>query len=305
MEPGPAVPAHGDTVRVAVVTDSAAGFPPDWLAPGGSAAEVRVVAMPVLVGSDILTGEHDDVTEPLMVALAAGSDVRTSRPSPGQFDRVYGRLAEEGYDGVVSVHLSGLLSGTVEAARLAASRATIPVEVIDTRTAGMAQGRAALAAVAAARTGADLQAAAAAAAMAARASALYFYVPSVEQLRRGGRVTAAAGWLGTLLSVRVILHVQAGRLVPLERMRSAPRAMARLQELVEADAATRPGGVLLTVHHFGNEDEARGLAERLEAVAGTGRVSLAPCPSVLAAHAGLGVVAVTVTADQPGTSDRP
>lgn len=283
-------------MRVAVVTDSAAGFAPGWTAPGGPAEGVRVVAMPVLVGDDILTGEHDDVTAPLMVALAAGSDVRTSRPSPGQFERVYGRLADEGYDGIVSVHLSGLLSGTVEAARLAASRSAVPVEVIDTRTAGMAQGRAALAAVAAAASGGDLQASAAAAAIAARTSSLYFYVPSLEQLRRGGRITAAAAWLGTLLSVRVILRVQGGRLVPLERMRSAARGMQRLQELVEADVADRSGSVHLTVHHFGNEDEADELADRLQTMAGSGRVSTAPCPSVLAAHAGLGVLAVAVSA---------
>ena len=255
------------------------------------------MAMPVLVGPDILTGEHDDVTAPLMVALAAGEDVRTSRPSPGQFERVYRNLAEEGYGGVVSVHLSGLLSGTVEAARLAASRASLPVEVIDTRTAGMAQGRAALAALSAADSGAGLQEAAAAAAIAARRSSLFFYVPSVEQLRRGGRIPAAAGWLGTLLSVRVLLHVQGGQLVPLERMRSAPRAVLRLQELVEADVAKRGGPVLLTVHHFGNPEEAAALAERLEGVAGKDRTSLAPCPSVLGAHAGLGVLAVTVSAD--------
>ncbi|MGV0110886.1 DegV family protein [Arthrobacter sp. CP30] len=276
------------------MTDSAAGFAPGWSAAGGLADGIRVVPMPVLVGHDILTGEHDDVTAPLMVALAAGADVRTSRPSPGQFDRVYGSLAEEGYDGVVSVHLSGQLSGTVEAARMASSRSVLPVEVIDTRTAGMAQGRAALAALAALQRGGDLQAAAAAAAMAARASALYFYVPSLEQLRRGGRIPAAAGWLGTLLSVRVILHVQGGRLVPLERLRSAPKALQRLEEVVLADAAARVGAVDLTVHHFGNEAEAVALAGRIESASG-GKVTTAPCPSVLAAHAGLGVVAVTVS----------
>lgn len=286
----------GNPVRTAVVTDSAAGFAPEWSRPGGLAEGVRVVPMPVLIGHDILTGEHDDVTAPLMVALAAGADVRTSRPSPGQFERVYERLEEEGYDGVVSVHLSGLLSGTVEAARLAASRVGISVEVIDTRTAGMAQGRAALAALAAAAAGAGLQEAAAAAAMSARASALYFYVPSLDQLRRGGRITAAAGWLGTLLSVRVILHVQGGKLVPLERMRSAERGMQRLQELVEGDVAGRTGTVLLTVHHFGNPADASGLAGRLAGAVGAECVTTAPCPSVLAAHAGLGVLAVTVSA---------
>ncbi|WP_168796503.1 DegV family protein [Arthrobacter echini] len=285
----------GASARIAVVTDSAAGFPPAWRETGGAAEAVRVVALPVLVGNDILTGEHDDVTAPLMLALAAGSDVRTSRPSPGQFDRAYGHLAEQGYDGVVSVHLSGLLSGTVEAARMAAARAALPVEVIDTRTAGMAQGRAALAALDAARGGADLQSAAAAAAMTARDSSLYFYVPSLEQLRRGGRITAAAGWLGTLLSVRVILHVRSGALVPLERMRSAERGLQRLEELVVADAGARAGQVHLTVHHFGNEDEALSLAERLGAATDATSVSCAPCPAVLAAHAGLGVVAVTIS----------
>lgn len=286
--------------RIAVVTDSAAGFPPAWLEVGGVAHGIRTVALPVLVGNDILTGEHDDVTAPLMVALAAGADVRTSRPSPGQFDRAYGQLADEGFDGVVSVHLSGLLSGTVDAARMAAARAALPVEVIDTRTAGMAQGRAALAALDAVRAGAELHAAAATAAMTARASSLYFYVPSVEQLRRGGRITAAAGWLGSLLSVRVILHVRGGALVPLERMRSAARGLQRLEELTTDDVAARSGSVHLTVHHFGNEEDALALAERLETVAGAASVSTAPCPAVLAAHAGLGVVAVTVSSAASG-----
>lgn len=283
-------------MRVAIVTDSAAGFGPGWTSPGGLAEGVRVVPMPVLIGEEILTGEHDDATAPLMVALAAGSMVRTSRPSPGQFDRMYANLAEEGFDGVVSVHLSGLLSGTLEAARLAASRAEVTVEVIDSRTAGMAQGRAALAALRAARGGAGLQEAAAAAAISARSSALYFYVPTLDQLRRGGRLTAAAGWLGTLLSVRMILHVQGGRLVPLERMRSAERALQRLFDVVGADVAGRKGPTHLTVHHFGNEPEAVDLAGKLSEIVGSGNVTTSPCPSVLAAHAGLGVLAVTVSA---------
>ena len=286
----------GRPVRIAVVTDSAAGFAAEWIRPGGMADGVRVVAMPVLIGDDILTGEHDDVTAPLMVALAAGSAVRTSRPSPGQFAGSYARLAEEGYDGVVSVHLSGLLSGTVEAARLAAASAPLPVEVIDTRTAGMAQGRAVLAALGAARRGAGLQEAAAAAAISARTSALFFYVPSLEQLRRGGRITAAAGWLGTLLSVRVILHVQGGRLVPLERMRSAEKGLQRLSDLVEENVQGRAAQVSLTVHHFGNETEAVGFAERLSPLVDRDGVTVSPCPSVLAAHAGLGVLAVSVSA---------
>ncbi|KNC17782.1 hypothetical protein AC792_13090 [Arthrobacter sp. RIT-PI-e] len=292
----------GDPERVAVVTASAAGSPSDWLDAGGPAAGLRVVPMPVLVGEDILTGEHDDVIAPLMVALAAGAAVRTSRPSPGQFDRMYRGLAEEGYGGGVSVPLSGPLSGTGGAARPAASRAPLPAGGIDTRTAGMAQGRAARAALAAAPDG--LQGAAAAAAIAARGSSLFFYVPSVAQLRRGGRLPAAAGGVGARRAVRVLLHVRGGRLVPLDRLRSVPRAMLRLRELVEADGARRNAPVTLTVHHFGNPEQAAELAGSLAGVTGEDRVALAPCPAVLAAHAGLGVLAVAVSADHRGTPDR-
>ena len=125
---------------------------------------------------------------------------------------------------------------------------------------------------------------------------VYFYVPSLEQLRRGGRIGAAASLWGTMFSIKPILAVEDGRIIPLEKVRSAARAIARLEEIVAADASARPAGqARLAVHHFGNQAEAEELARRLAAaLPACPPAQISALPAVLAAHAGLGVLAVIV-----------
>ena len=127
----------------------------------------------------------------------------------------------------------------------------------------------------------------------------------------GGRIGAAASLWGTMFSIKPILAVEDGKIVPLEKVRSAAKAVARLEEIVAADAAARPAGqARLAVHHFGNPAEAEQLAAR------AGRRALPACPpaqisalpAVLAAHAGLGVLAVIVGEEQrhhPRHTGRP
>ena len=161
-----------------------------------------------------------------------------------------------------------------------------------------------LPAVEAAAAGSDCAGVAAAAVAQAARTKVFFYVPSLEQLRRGGRIGAAASLLGTMLAIKPILAVDGGRIVPLEKVRSGARAVARLEEIVVAQAAARPAGsVRLAVHHFGNPEEAESLAARLEAaLPDCPPAQISSLPAVLAAHAGLGVLAVIVgrTADGPG-----
>lgn len=286
-------------VRTAVVTDSAAALPADWIAGLGGNGLLTVIPMPVMVGPDIYGEGEDDILETIALALASGKPVKTSRPSPGQFEHAYRTAQRQGYESVVSIHISGELSGTADAARLAATRVDLPVEVVDSRTVGMALGMAVQSAVAVAAAGGDTAAVAAAAAGQAAGTKVYFYVPSLEQLRRGGRIGAAASLLGTMLAIKPILAVDGGRIVPLEKVRSAARAVARLEEIVAAEAATGPS-VRLAVHHFGNPQEAGSLAARLSAaLPHCPPAQISSLPAVLAAHAGLGVLAVIVGHELP------
>ncbi|MEK0156869.1 DegV family protein [Arthrobacter oryzae] len=283
-------------VRTAVVTDSAAALPADWVRDFAADGRLTVVPMPVMVGPEIYGEGEDDITETIAVALATGTPVKTSRPSPGQFEQAYLAAQRHGFEAVVSVHISGALSGTADSARLAASRVNIPVEVVDSKTVGMALGMGVQSAVIAA---ADGRAAAEVRAFAEERltrTKVYFYVPSLEQLRRGGRIGAAASLWGTMFAIKPILAVEDGKIVPLEKVRSAIRAVARLEEIVVADAAGRSSGqARLAVHHFGNPGEAAELADRLAAsLPDVPPAQISSLPAVLAAHAGLGVLAVIV-----------
>lgn len=291
-------PAVGPSavVRTAVVTDSAAALPADWVAAFAGDGLLTVIPMPVMVGEEIYGEGEDDITETIALALASGTSVKTSRPSPGQFEQAFLAAERHGYHAVVSIHISGGLSGTADAARLAAGRVAIPVDVLDSETVGMAQGMAVQAAVVAAADGGDAAAVRALAEEQLARTKVYFYVPSLEQLRRGGRIGAAASLLGTMLAIKPILAVDGGKIVPLEKVRSAAKAVARLEEIAAADAASRTDGqARLAVHHFGNPAEAERLAARLAAaLPHCPPAQISSLPAVLAAHAGLGVLAVIV-----------
>ena len=174
-------------------------------------------------------------------ALRAGRTVTTSRPSPESFAATYADLAARGATAVVSVHLSAQISGTCAAAERAAADAALPVTVVDCRTLAMAAGFAVLSAAAAAGSGATAATVAAVAAEQARQSTTYFYVDTLEFLRRGGRIGSAAALLGSALSVKPLLTVTDGQIRPCERVRTESRALARLEELSLAALAAAAG----------------------------------------------------------------
>ncbi|GAA3785487.1 DegV family protein [Micrococcus endophyticus] len=276
--------------RTAVVTDSAAALPAAVL--GHSlAAGIRQVPLPVMVGDQIHAEGTDDLALELPLALAAGTALRTSRPSPGAFRSVYAQLAREGYARILSVHLSGELSGTVEAARLAAADAERPVTVVDSRTVGFALGMAVVDAAVDAGVGMPVARIRERLEATVDSSHVLFTVPSLEQLRRGGRISGLASLIGTLLHVRPVLAVDDGAISLVDRPRSAARAVDRLVELATERAGDVP--VRIAVHEYGDPETAAALAERLTPVSTT-PVPVVELPAVLAAHLGLGALGVVV-----------
>ena len=147
-------PAGASRVRTAVVTDSACGLPREWLAAAEAEPWFEAVPLSVMAGDEIYP-DGPEAEAALGIALAAGRAVKTSRPAPGVFEQAYRRLEAEGFEAIISIHLSGALSGTADAARLAAARVSVPVEILDTRTAALAQGFAVQAAFLAASMGQD------------------------------------------------------------------------------------------------------------------------------------------------------
>jgi DegV family protein with EDD domain len=275
-------------MTVRVVTDSTACLP----AGVADAAGLAVVPLTVtLSGQD--GREGIDVT-PGDVARALAErrgSVTTSRPAPAEFALAYRGLLDRGATGVVSVHLSARLSGTYSSAVLAAEEFDGRVVVVDSATAGMAVGFAALEA---AEAVGDLDACRAAAAEAAERTSVLFYVDTLEYLRRGGRIGAASALVGTALSVKPILHVAGGEVVLREKVRTSTRALARMADL--AAEAAGDSDVDIAVQHLGALDRAKALHDELSVRLGARvrRSYLSEVGAVVAAHTGPGVIGAAI-----------
>lgn len=266
---------------VAVVTDSTAALPPSL------AAGLTVVPLTVVI--DGVEAQEGVGVAPGAVAeaLTAGKAVSTSRPAPSTFTSFYQRLLDD-HEAVLSVHLSAKLSGTWESAASAARDFGGRVEVIDSGGAGMGIGFPAVAAAAAASAGADLAGVRAAAQTAIERTTTLFYVDTLEFMRRGGRISTTSAAVGTALAVKPIFGMRDGAVVPLEKVRTSSRAIARVVER----AVEAAGGdiVDVAVQHAAAPERADALASALSSRLNVREAFVGEVGAVLAAHSGPGLV---------------
>ncbi len=274
-------------MTVAVITDSTACLTPDMAARAG----LTVVPIHVVIDGRSYRDGVDITSDEVAAALSGGSVVSTSKPTPQEFLAIYTAAAQAGATEIVSVHVSAALSGTYDSARLAAREASVPVTVVDSHSIVMGLGFAAMTAAEAVYSGADAARAAEAARLSAAESSVLFYVDTLEFLRRGGRIGKASAWLGGALRVKPLLHVDDGVVAPLEKARTANRALGRLTELAVEAAADRP--VRLAVQHLDAQERAEGMAARLRNKLHA-EVVVCEVTAVMGVHVGPGVVAVSV-----------
>ncbi|SFP98603.1 EDD domain protein, DegV family [Amycolatopsis arida] len=279
---------------VAVVTDSTAHLPEGFADRHG----IRVVPLHVLIDGVAALDGTDVGPAELAEALGQRRIVTTSRPTPAEFAATFRAVLGDGADAVVSVHLSQRLSGTWESAVLAAQEVDPDrVRVVDSRTTAMGLGFAALHAAEVAASGRSAAEVEAAAVDTARRSSTLFVVPTLEHLRRGGRIGPAAALLGTALAVKPVLHMDDGLIQPLEKVRTMHRAAARLVDLAAEAAGDEP--VELAVHHLAAPERAVELANRLEERLPRSRgCVVSELGAVIGAHTGPGVLGVVV--QRPG-----
>ncbi len=276
---------------VAVVTDSTHYMPADLVAREG----LHVVSLYVDQGGTLTKeselGGYDDFYD----RLRAGAKLpTTSQPSIGDFLEVYEPLTASGHD-IVSIHISGGISGTVESARqaaaeLASGNGQRRIEVVDSLSACGGLGIACLAATAAARGGGDVQQTAVRARQAMDAFEMWFAVDTLEYLQRGGRIGRAQAWIGTALRVKPILTLAEGTLMPIERVRTARRAFERLLEYLRA--RHDDGADAWVVQHIQSPVEAERLTDAGREIMGCEPRFVSQIGPVIGTHAGPGLLGV-------------
>jgi DegV family protein with EDD domain len=292
MQPDGNLPAMS---HVALVTDSTASLPSDVAEKHG----IIVVPLQVVIGAKSYDeGVEGGATAATVAdALREWRPVSTSRPTPAAMLEVYQKAADAGATEIVSVHLSSELSGTYESAQLAARQSPVPVVTVDSRQLGMATGFAVISAAEVLAEGGSAEHAAEVVRRRTADTTSLFYVDTLEYLRRGGRIGAAAALLGSALSVKPLLKLENGRIGMLEKVRTAGRALSRLEELAVVAAGDRP--VDLAVAHLANPERAELLAANLRERLGTNLedrdVVVGEVGAVIGAHVGPGMVAVMVS----------
>jgi DegV family protein with EDD domain len=217
----------------------------------------------------------------------------TSQPSIGDFLEVYEPLVEAGHD-VVSVHLSGGISGTVESAHQAAADVMqrIPgrrIEVVDSGSVCGGMAYVLFATAAAARSGGDVERVAARGRDAADVVRIWFAVDTLEFLRRGGRIGAAQAWLGSALKIKPILTLT-GEVTPIERVRTSGRAFERLVEYMHEMRDAGSDGWI--VQHIRAPERADRLVERGREVFGCDPLFVSEMGPVIGTHGGPGVLGI-------------
>jgi DegV family protein with EDD domain len=277
-------------MSVAVVTDSTHYLPADVLARHG----VHVVSLYVKRGDTLERESEISDLDAFYERLRSASDVpTTSQPSVGDFLAAYEPLLAAGQD-IVSIHLSGAVSGTYGSASQARDQLVERglgdrVAVIDSRSGAAGLGLAAIAAATKAGQGASLQDVAAHAERAIGRLRIWFCLDTLEYLRRGGRVGGAQAWVGGALKIKPILTVE-GEIKPVERVRTAGRAFDRMVEYLRTLHAEGVDGWL--VQHIQAPAEAARLVERGRELFGTEPLFVSEVGPVLGVYLGPGMIGV-------------
>lgn len=243
--------------KIAVVTDSVACLPPEL----ADAYRIRVVPVRIILGERVFRDGIDVTAEQIYAWQQAGIMPTSSQPSVGDFLETYRELAKEA-EGIVSIHVSAAMTGTYNAALLAAQMVPeVPIRVIDSQAATMAQGFLVLEAARAAEAGASLDE------IVARVEALrprlrfFAVLETVTYLIRSGRAPALAALAVDVLQIKPILTLQNGRIEVLSKVRTRRRAIEEMIERMARDVGDRP--VHAAVFHAAAPEEAEALRRQL------------------------------------------
>ena len=278
--------------RIRIVTDSTAGLT------STQQEELGITTIPLVVrfGTDEYREGIDISNAGFYERLTTDSNFpSTSQPSAGEFLAIYEELVKEA-DSIISIHVSSELSGTCESAHTALRGTSIDatVDVIDSRSVGSGLGHLAVVAGEMAHQGAKRNEIIDAVQQLIPNIRIGFAVKTLEYLRRGGRIGGAQAFLGSVLQLKPVLHVENGRVEPLDRTRSFGKAVHRLIRYIDDES----GGDLAHcgIMHVRNEESAEQLKSIVNQNFNVGRWYGGELSPVVGSHVGPGMVAVSFPA---------
>jgi len=277
-------------VKTAIVTDSTAYLPKEVR----ERLDIRMIPLSVIFGEEAYREEIDITTEQFFAKVKQHPTLpTTSQPAVGEFVDLFTTLREEGYDAVISIHLSSGISGTYQGAVTAGTMVDgLRVLAYDSEISCMAQGFYAMEAAEMARAGRNPEDIIARLDEIKQTLRAYFMVDDLAHLQRGGRLTGAQAFIGGLLQIKPLLRFENKVIVPFEKIRTRKKAVKRIEELFAEDAEK---GVPLkaAIIHANQPDEARRWRDELSARYPHIEFLISYFGPVIATHVGEGALGLT------------
>lgn len=272
--------------RIGIVTDSTACISSSFAQRHG----VHIVPLYIHMQGKTLRDLFDISAEEFYAQLPKCDPLpTTSQPSAGDFAQVYGELASSGVEGIVSIHLSSGISGTVNSAELARQQFEgVPIEIVDTQCASAGHMLTVEAAVRAAEEGKPFDEVVAVARAVVERQRIIFGVETLEYLYKGGRIGGAAALLGSLLQFKPLLCFNQGRIDALERVRTSNRVLTRMAEVMREWLGAEP--VQVVIIQAEALERAQALRDLLPQYLNIAATRIWPLPPVLGAHVGNGTL---------------
>ncbi|MEH7075079.1 DegV family protein [Neobacillus drentensis] len=270
-------------MKTAVVTDSTAYIPKDlrdkW--------NIHIIPLQVIFGNEVYQEEVDITWRQFYEEVKTKELPTTSQPPIGQFVELFESLSKD-YDAVISVHLSSGISGTFQGAVTAGTMVEgISVHPFDSEISCMVQGFYAIEAAKLASQGEPADAIIAHLGELKQSARAYFMVDDLAHLQRGGRLSSAQAFIGSLLQVKPLLHFENKVIVPFEKIRTRKKALKRIVDLLDEDASSGLSYQAVIIH-ANREEEAKEWSDELAALYPNVEFSIGYFGAVIGTHLGEG-----------------
>lgn len=257
--------------------------------------DMEMVPLTVHLGENEYKDGIEITPKKVYDAMREGKSTKTSQVSPQAFKTIFTSYAEANQP-LVYLAFSSELSGTYQTAKMMEqeikeNNPDAPIHVIDTKCASIGYGLVILRAAKLAKEGASADDIIEMATYHAKNMEHIFTVDDLEYLYRGGRVSKTAAFVGTLLRIKPILHVDKGKLIPLEKIRGSKKVLNRMLQIME-QRGTDFENQVIGISHGDDLDTAETLASMIKEKFGVKEIIIEMVGSVIGAHSGPGTIAL-------------
>jgi DegV family protein with EDD domain len=270
---------------IKIVTDSTVDLSESELQQYG----IEVVPLTISIGDEHYIDRVNITPTEFMEKMKVSETLpKTSQPSVGAFAEMYDRLGQDGSE-VLSIHMTGGMSGTVSSATMAAEMTETKVTVIDSRYITKALAFQVIEASKLAQEGKTLEEILARLDVIREHTRLFVVVDTLDNLVKGGRIGKGAAWIGSLLKIKIIASLEGGVYNPVAKVRSRAQIVSHLAKQFAEDVKGKAIRGVGLVHAEGDELAAR-LKEAIVEMTGYDRIKIEDTTPIISTHTGVGAI---------------